>query len=42
MVLDVGDQAAQALATQDRLEKMKERPKALTFLSSVIHKDDGG
>ena len=32
MVLEVEDQAVQALATQDSLEKMEELMKALAFL----------
>ena len=40
MVLEVGDQAVQALGIEDRLDKMKEWLKALAFLSSVSGKDD--
>ena len=35
MVLQVGEQAVQALAAQDKLEKMEDWLNALAFLSSV-------
>ena len=40
MLLEVGDQAVQAFGIEDRLEKMSEWLKALSFLSSVSGKDD--
>ena len=39
-VLQVGEQAVQALTAQDKLEKMEEWLKALAFLTSVSVKDD--
>ena len=40
MVLKIGDQPVQVLGSEDRLDKIGEWLKALTFLASVSGKDD--